>query len=137
MQIMILIEEEEEVIINLVTLQMNISTTYPQMIPNRIIMIIAKEVEILNFLFWNLKGENLVTKLAKLVMQHETDIIAVVESEKLDREHFINLLRRENIYYTDILSNEGNEAIHLICKKGIDVSIYKENKRYKFIHEQG
>ncbi|WP_099468205.1 endonuclease/exonuclease/phosphatase family protein [Konateibacter massiliensis] len=88
-------------------------------------------------LFWNIKKKNLVIELAEACIENNIDIIALAESDNLDKQYFIEQLSRNGMKIEEQQILPKNKGIVLFSKNNLKVIPYKEEAYYNAykIHE--
>lgn len=87
------------------------------------------EVKTIKYMFWNLYKKNLIGPLIQIILENDVDIVALVETEKLDVQGVINALKLQNQEWK-ILEICPEADIRVLAKRHIPMSVYKEDKRY-------
>lgn len=83
----------------------------------------------MKYLLWNIYGKNLIGPLIQVIIENEIDVVALIETKKIELDTVINQLNLKGCRWKK-LEFCPNADIRLIVKDEINVSIHCEEKHY-------
>ena len=78
-------------------------------------------------------NKNLIGPLQDLILENQTDIVALAEAKKIDITSLINSLKINGKEWNDIRISTQND-IRVLARNGIDIIPFKEENHLSLIH---
>lgn len=90
-------------------------------------------------LLWNINKKNLVQELKESIIENDTEIVIVIESENLDTEYLLSLLKKYGKKFKKKEIFPKSKDIILLSSSAKKVFVYKEEKYFSMykIHDKG
>lgn len=83
----------------------------------------------IKYLFWNLQKKNLIGPLVQIILENSIDIVALIETEKIDLQGVINSLKMQSQEWR-VLEVCPKAPMRVLAKAGIKISVHTEEKRF-------
>ena len=83
----------------------------------------------IKYLFWNLQKKNLIGPLVQIILENSIDIVALIETEKIDLQGVINSLKMQSQEWR-VLEVCPKAPMRVLAKAGIKISVHIEEKRF-------
>lgn len=84
----------------------------------------------IRYIFWNIQKKNLAQEFAEAILENRIGAAVAAEAGNLDIPYLLELLAAKGKEYTHRKISPKGKGLALLAEKGLDISVYREEKQY-------